>query len=66
MELAALLAADAATPSLRWAVDRAAATGAGDDKLVQVLLASASAAGSACTAASAARLALALDLDLTV
>jgi alkylhydroperoxidase/carboxymuconolactone decarboxylase family protein YurZ len=63
VELAALLAADAPTPSLRWAVDRAAATGADDHTIVQVLAAAACAAGAAQTVKSASRLALALDVD---
>lgn len=63
VELAALIAADASTPSLRWAVDRAAATGADDHTFVQVLSAAAGAAGSAQTVKSASRLALALDVD---
>ena len=64
VELAALLAVDAETTSLRWAAERAAVAGADDQALVRVLLASASAAGSAQTASGAARLALALDLDV--
>ncbi len=64
VELAALLAVDAATPSLRWAAERAAITGADDETLVRVLLESASSAGSAQTATGAERLALALDLDV--
>jgi hypothetical protein len=63
VELAALLAADAATPSLRCAVDRAAGTGVDDQILVQVLKAAAGAAGTAQTVKSASRLALALDVD---
>jgi alkylhydroperoxidase/carboxymuconolactone decarboxylase family protein YurZ len=63
VELAALLATDAATPSLRCAVDRAATTGADDRTLVHVLRAAASAAGAAQTVKSAGRLALALDVD---
>ena len=63
VELAALLASDAPTPSLRCAVDRAATTGADDRVLVQVLETAASAAGAAQTVKSACRLALALDVD---
>jgi alkylhydroperoxidase/carboxymuconolactone decarboxylase family protein YurZ len=66
VELAALLAADAPTPSLRWAVDRAVATGADDHTIVQVLVAAACAAGAAQTVQSASRLALALDVDTDV
>jgi hypothetical protein len=63
VELAALLASDAATPSLRCAVDRAATTGADDHVLVHVLETAASATGAAQTVKSACRLALALDVD---
>jgi alkylhydroperoxidase/carboxymuconolactone decarboxylase family protein YurZ len=64
VQLAALLAADAVTTSLRWAVDAAWAVGVDDATLAQVLLAIAPFAGSVQTAASAPRLALALDVDL--
>lgn len=63
VELVALLTADASTTSLRWAVDRAAATGASDEAVVRVLQNAAGAAGVAQTVKSAARLALALGLD---
>jgi uncharacterized membrane protein len=66
VELAALLAADAPTTSVRWAAERAAATGADDEKLLGVLLAAGAAAGEAQTVTSAPRLALALDLDMEV
>jgi alkylhydroperoxidase/carboxymuconolactone decarboxylase family protein YurZ len=66
VELAALLAADAPTTSVRWAAERAAAAGADDEKLVGVLLAAGAAAGEAQTVTSAPRLALALDLDMEV
>lgn len=66
VELAALLAADAATTSVRWAVERAAATGVDDEELVGVLLAAGPAAGEVQTVTSAPRLALALDLDTDV
>lgn len=66
VQLAALVAADASTSSLRWAVDRAAATGADDRSLVQVLRTVGRAAGSAQTVTTAPRLALALDLDTGV
>jgi len=64
VELAALLAVDATTTSLRWAVDRACAMGADDETLVHVLLATGWAAGTAQAVAGARRLALALDFDL--
>ncbi len=63
VELAALLALDAATASLRWAVERACALGADDTALVQVLLTTGAATGTAHTVTGASRLALALDLD---
>jgi alkylhydroperoxidase/carboxymuconolactone decarboxylase family protein YurZ len=63
VELGALLAADAPTSSLRWAVDRAAAGGADDRTMVQVFGTAASVAGAAQAVLSAWRLALALDLD---
>jgi hypothetical protein len=66
VQLAALLASDAGTSSLRWAVERASATGADDAALVRVLVVAGSMAGSAQTVASASRLALAIDLDLEV
>ena len=66
VELAALLAADAPTTSVRWAVERAAATGVDDEELVGVLLAAGPATGGAQTVTSAPRLALALDLDTDV
>ena len=66
VELAALLATDAPTASVRWAAERAAATGADDEALVGVLLAAGAAVGGAQTVTSAPRLALALDVDLEV
>jgi alkylhydroperoxidase/carboxymuconolactone decarboxylase family protein YurZ len=66
VELAALLATDAPTTSVRWATERAAAAGADDEALVGVLLAAGAAAGGAQTVTSAPRLALALDVDLEV
>jgi hypothetical protein len=64
VQLSALLVADAATESLRWAVDVAAGLGAGDVSVLQVLLTAAPTAGAAQVVASAPRLALALDLDV--
>ena len=63
VELAALLATDAPTTSVRWAAERAAAAGADDEALLGVLLAAGAAAGGAQMVTSAPRLALALDLD---
>jgi 4-carboxymuconolactone decarboxylase len=64
VQLAALLAVDAGTTSLRWAVDVASAAGVDDASLVQVLLIAASATGTAQAMASAPRLALALGVDV--
>lgn len=64
--LAALLATDATTDSLRWAVDRAATMGVDDGALAQVLVSTARAAGAAQAVASAARLALALGVDVEI
>jgi hypothetical protein len=63
VRLGALLAVDAATPSLQWAAELAAASGAGDDAMAAVLLAAARTAGSAQLVASASRLAAALGLE---
>ena len=64
VQLSALLATDAVTPSLRWAVDAAGAVGVDDIALTQVLVAIAPLTGTVQTALSAPRLALALDFDL--
>ena len=63
VRLAALLALDASSESIRWAVDLAATSGADDDALLAVLIAAAPAAGSAQLVASAPQLALALGFD---
>jgi hypothetical protein len=64
VRLAALLATDASTESLRWAVELASSTGADDDALVAALVAAGSAAGAAQVVASAPRLGLALGFDI--
>ena len=64
--LAALLALDACTESLRWAVDRASAAGADDDALAAVLIVSGQTAGSAHLAGSASKLAAALGIEAGV
>ncbi len=64
VQLSALLAVGAATVSLRWAVDVAAAAGVDDAALLRVLLAGAGVAGAAQTVSNAPRLALALGLDV--
>ena len=61
--LAALLALDASTASVRWAVELASAAGADDDALAAVLIVSARTGGSAQLATGASRLALALGID---
>ena len=62
--LGALLSVDAATVSVRLAVDRAYRAGATEDEIVGVLLAVAPAVGNARTVAVAPRLALALGYDV--
>ncbi len=66
VQLSALVAVDAATATLRWAVEAAATVGAEEAAVVQVLLSGAPATGSAQAVMSAARLALALDHDVEV
>jgi alkylhydroperoxidase/carboxymuconolactone decarboxylase family protein YurZ len=66
VQLSALLATDAATDSLRWAVDRAAVTGIDDTAIAQVLVSTAPVAGAAQAVANAARLALALGVDVDI
>jgi 4-carboxymuconolactone decarboxylase len=64
VRLAALLAVDASTTSLRWAVELAASTGVDDETVIEAIAAAASAVGSAQLVASAPRLALALGFDI--
>jgi hypothetical protein len=64
VQLSALLALDAGIESLRWAVDRAAATGVDDAALAQVLLSSAFAASEAQAVVGATQLAAALGVDV--
>jgi hypothetical protein len=64
VQLSALLAAEATTTSLRWAIDVACTAGVDDITLAEVLWAIAPVAGTAQTAVTAPRLALALDFDL--
>jgi alkylhydroperoxidase family enzyme len=66
VQLAALLAADASTVSVRWAVETASTAGVDDAALVQVLVSSASTTGTAQTVTGAQRLAVAIDLDVDV
>jgi 4-carboxymuconolactone decarboxylase len=62
--LGALLAVDAATVSVRLAVELAAGAGATEEEIVGVLLAIAPSVGNARTVAVAPRLALALGYDV--
>ncbi len=66
VQLAAMLAVDAPTTSVRWAVDVASGAGVDDVALLHVLLSAASVTGAAQTVASAPRLALAVGVDLEV
>jgi len=63
VRLAALLALDASSESLRWAVDLATTSGTDDEAVAAVLIAAGPAAGSAQLVASAPRLALALGFE---
>jgi 4-carboxymuconolactone decarboxylase len=63
VRLAALIAVGACTESLRWAVELASTTGADDDTLAAVLVATGSATGSAQIVEAAPRLALALGYE---
>ncbi len=64
VRLAALLSVGAATPSLREAVDQAAAAGATSSEIVAVLVAVGPAIGLASVVACAPRLAMAIGYDL--
>jgi alkylhydroperoxidase/carboxymuconolactone decarboxylase family protein YurZ len=64
VRLAALLALNASTTSLRWAVELALATGLRDEAVAGVLAGAASCAGAAVTTSCAPRLATALELEL--
>ena len=66
VHVAALLAAGACTTSLRWAVELAARSGAGDEEIVEVLVTTAAIVGSARVVAEAPRLALAIGYDIEV
>lgn len=66
VQLAALVAVDAPTASLRWTVERASALGVSDEAVVAVLLTAAKATGSAQLVSSAPRLALALGFETDV
>jgi hypothetical protein len=63
VRLGALLALDASTDSVRWAVELASTAGVDDESVAAVLLATGSATGSAQLVSSAARLAAALGYE---
>jgi 4-carboxymuconolactone decarboxylase len=64
VRLAALVALDASTASLRWAVELASCAGADDDEIVAVLTTVAPEVGVARIVATAPRLALAIGYDV--
>ncbi len=66
VQLAALLALDASTTSLRWAVDNASFAGADDDEIVAVLLTVGPEVGLPRVTSTAPRLALAIDHAIEV
>jgi 4-carboxymuconolactone decarboxylase len=66
IQIAALLAADACTTSLRWAAELAWRSGAADEEIVEVLLTAAAIVGSARVVTEAPRLALAIGYDIEV
>lgn len=66
VRLAALLAADASTTSLRWAVELATQAGADDREIVEVLATVGAVVGAARVVAAAPRLALAIGFDIEV
>jgi 4-carboxymuconolactone decarboxylase len=64
VRLAALIAADASTTSLRWAVELACCAGADEDDIVRVLATVTPEVGFACVVATAPRLALAIGYEI--
>lgn len=64
VRLAALVALDASTASLRWAVELASCAGAEDDEIVRVLTAVGRDVGAAKIVGTAPRLALAIGYDV--
>jgi alkylhydroperoxidase/carboxymuconolactone decarboxylase family protein YurZ len=62
--LAALVAVDASTPTMRWAVELASAAGVGDDELVDVLMIVGADVGIPRVISAAPRLALAIGYDI--
>ncbi len=66
VRIAALVAVDASTATLRWAVEQACCTGADSDDIVAVLVAVGSDIGLARLVAAAPRLGLAMGYDIEV
>ena len=64
VQLSALLAVDAGTATLRWAVELATSASADEAAVVQVALSGAADTGAAQAVSSAARLALVLEHDV--
>lgn len=64
--LAALLAANASTTSLRWAVELGDQAGVEDEEVIAVLATVAAVVGSARVVAAAPRLALAIGYDIEI
>jgi alkylhydroperoxidase/carboxymuconolactone decarboxylase family protein YurZ len=64
--LAALVAVDAPTTTLRWAVELASAAGVGDEEIVEVLVIVGSEVGIPRVVSAAPRLALAIGYDVEV
>lgn len=64
VRLAALIAVEASTASLRWAVELASCAGADDDEIVRVLTAVGRDVGAAKIVGTAPRLALAIGYDV--
>jgi 4-carboxymuconolactone decarboxylase len=66
VRLAALVALDASTTSLRWAVEHAAVAGADDDEIVAVLMSVGAEVGLPRVISTAPRLALAIGHEIDV
>jgi 4-carboxymuconolactone decarboxylase len=66
VRLGSLIAADACTTSLRWAVELASCAGADEDDIVGVLATVGSEVGIPCVVSTAPRLALAIGYDIDV
>jgi 4-carboxymuconolactone decarboxylase len=64
VRLASLMAVDAPTATLRWAVELAACAGAGDDEIARVLVTVGADIGVARVVSAAPRLAMAIGYDV--